>query len=108
METSNVKYDNIPDLVADSILALNDWGYSLIVIAGKIIIIEGEIQMADQFQSIDEHYIQGKNVSQYLLRNATNLSRAQQRGAFDSYFNALTTRNYKFHRDERYTRYSRA
>lgn len=107
MESNIVEYDKVPSLITDSIHALNDWGYAIIVISGKVIVISGEIQMADVFQSIDEHFIDGKDITGYLMNNSVNLAKAQQREAFDFYLNELKSRNYRLHKDERYLRYSR-
>lgn len=102
-----VEHDNINQDILESIYSIFDWGYAIIVIGGRIYVIEGDIQMADQFQSIDEHFIEVKDITKYVINNATHLISGQNKEVFISYLAEIKRRKVRYHKEEKYVRFSR-
>lgn len=103
----NVAYDKLDEQTIDAVHIINDWGYPIIIIGGRILIIHSDIEMADQFQSNDEHYIVGKDITKYINNEGVSLVSQQNKAAFNTYLIEVKHRYYKFHKDERYLRYTR-
>jgi hypothetical protein len=102
-----VGVDQSSQQLVESIYAIQDWGYAIIFIAGRVYLIDGDIEMADEFQSISEHFFYGKDITNYILQNATHLSINQNKDAFTEYLNTkVKRRKFRFHKNERYVRYS--
>jgi hypothetical protein len=106
MTHSELIYDKIPEEILESLYAIFDWGYKLVVVSGRILLIDGEIQMADYHQQIDEHFITAKDITTYVIRHTIHLSKSQQQEGLASYLSEIRTRTYRFHKDEKYFRLS--
>jgi hypothetical protein len=104
MET--LKYNNIPETINESLAVIYDWGFSIVVICSRIYLIDGEIQMADQFQTNDEHYFFGKDITLYVINNSVHFKQSHQKNSFLSYLDTVKPINFRFHKDEKYIRYS--
>lgn len=107
MIPEKIHHDNLPQDLLEAIYALNDVSRAIVVIAGRVIVVTGDVQMADEFQSINEHFIEGKDITSYIISHAINLSAGRAVEAFlEHEASNLRRRLFRFHKDERYARFS--
>tara|TARA_R110000772_G_C13310332_1_gene440652 strand:- start:47606 stop:47929 length:324 start_codon:yes stop_codon:yes gene_type:complete len=90
--------DSIPQDILESIYALVGWRHSVIVIGGRILIVDGEYTFANAMDSTSQHQISAKDVTTFIIDHKNYLVTGKMEEQFQTYLDAAIRRVYRYNK----------
>jgi hypothetical protein len=90
--------DSIPQDILESIYAIVDWSHSVIIIGGRILVIDGEYSFANAMDSTDQHDIGAKDVTTFIIDHKNYLVTGKMQEQFQTFLDAAIRRIYRYNK----------
>ena len=95
--------NNIPDDIMDSLIVLSGWNFVPVIIQGRIIMVDGEYNFANEYDSTSSHEIRGKDMTKFIIDHKNFFVKGNAEEEFrNAYDGRIQTRLFRYHGDTRY------
>ena len=103
MDLSKLTPEYIEDDILKGIYALVEWGHSVVVIGGRILVIDGDYTFANSYDTTETHSLMAKDVTSFIVDHKHLLKSVTQKDQFQTYLDAELRRLYRY---GMYTKYA--
>ena len=105
--SQSIDLERMPQVLIDSIYSAQSWGFNVVIIASRILIIDGDYNFAND-QEIDkpEHFIYAKDLTQFFTTHTHILSKCDGKSEFINILEEQSKRLYRFHKSIKYAQFT--
>tara|TARA_R110000803_G_scaffold122815_1_gene190791 strand:+ start:21 stop:350 length:330 start_codon:yes stop_codon:yes gene_type:complete len=104
---NNLDIENLPNDIIEAIYALVDWNQTIIIIIGRIFLVDGDYTWANSHDAIDLHQMRVKDITSWVIEHKQFLVKSMQEQQFVTHTDALPTRILKTHKDTKFLQFTK-